>query len=79
MLYIPKGCAHGFLTLEDETETFYFVDEYYAPELERGVRWNDPYFQIAWPYEPEVISKKDRSFPDFERQDEHVRLASPPQ
>ena len=42
MLYVPKGFAHGFITLEDDTEAFYFVDEFYSPESERGVRWNDP-------------------------------------
>jgi dTDP-4-dehydrorhamnose 3,5-epimerase len=65
MMYVPKGFAHGILTLEDNTEIFYFVDEFYAPEYERGVRWNDPEFQIGWPLQPVVISDKDaeqRSF-----------------
>ena len=49
MMYVPKGFAHGFITIEPNTEAFYFVDEFYAPEHERGVRWNDPKFKIAWP------------------------------
>lgn len=67
MAYVPKGFAHGFITLEDATEAFYLVDEYYAPELERGVRWDDPKFDLKWPIEPVVLSDKDRSHPDFDR------------
>jgi dTDP-4-dehydrorhamnose 3,5-epimerase len=66
MMYVPKGCAHGFITLADETEALYFVDEFYAPELERGVRWNDPRFAIAWPLEPTVLSDKDAAWPSFD-------------
>lgn len=66
MMYVPKGCAHGFLTLTDQAESLYLVDEFYSPEHERGVRWNDPRFQIAWPVEPTVISDKDRNHPDFD-------------
>ncbi len=66
MLYVPKGCAHGFITLEPNTEVIYFVDEYYAPEKERGIRWNDRFFGIEWPLEPRVISDKDRNHPDFD-------------
>jgi dTDP-4-dehydrorhamnose 3,5-epimerase len=66
MLYVPKGFAHGFVTLVDGTEAFYFVDEYYAPEQERGIRWNDPHFGIAWPIEPVVLSEKDKSHRDFD-------------
>jgi dTDP-4-dehydrorhamnose 3,5-epimerase len=65
MMYVPKGFAHGFITLADDTEALYLVDEFYAPESERGVRWNDPRFAIAWPAEPTVMSDKDRNFPDF--------------
>jgi dTDP-4-dehydrorhamnose 3,5-epimerase len=65
-LLVPKGCANAFLTLEDDTEVTYFVSEFYTPEAERGVRWNDPAFGIKWPVsEPAVISDKDRSWPDF--------------
>jgi dTDP-4-dehydrorhamnose 3,5-epimerase len=66
MMYVPKGFAHGFLTLEDNTEVFYLVTAFYAPELERGIRWNDPRFRITWPFHPVVISDKDRSHPDFD-------------
>lgn len=66
MLYIPKGFAHGFLTLEDDTEIFYQMSEFYAPDSARGVRWNDPAFGIEWPGEVRVLSKKDRSYPDFD-------------
>jgi dTDP-4-dehydrorhamnose 3,5-epimerase len=66
MMYVPKGFAHGFLTLADDTEAFYFVDEFYAPEAERGVRFNDPNFQIQWPTPPAVLSDKDRTWRDFD-------------
>ena len=66
MVYIPEGCAHGFLTLEDQTEVFYQMSEFYHPDAARGVRWDDPAFQIAWPAEVEVISDRDCSYPDFE-------------
>lgn len=66
MIYVPEGCAHGFLTLEDETEVFYQMAEFYNPESARGVRWNDPAFQIAWPEKVEVISERDRTYPNFE-------------
>lgn len=57
MLYVPQGCAHGFITLQDNTEIIYFVSEFYAADLERGIRWNDPAFAIQWPINPTVISK----------------------
>jgi len=66
MMYVPKGFAHGFITLGDHTEAFYFVDEFYAPEQERGIRWNDARFAIPWPIEPVVISDKDRAHRDFD-------------
>lgn len=66
MIYVPKGFAHGFLTLEDETEILYFVSEFYSPKLERGVRWNDSRFAISWPQEPKVVSDRDRAHPDFD-------------
>jgi dTDP-4-dehydrorhamnose 3,5-epimerase len=65
-LLIPKGCANAFLTMEDDTEASYLVSEFYTPAAERGIRWNDPAFGIAWPAEPAVISEKDRSWPDFQ-------------
>jgi dTDP-4-dehydrorhamnose 3,5-epimerase len=66
MLYVPKGFAHGFLTLEDDTEAFYFVDEFYAPTLERGIRWDDPRFGIEWPTKPSIVSEKDTAHPAFD-------------
>jgi len=66
MLYIPEGCAHGFQTLEDETEVFYQLSAGYAPASERGVRWNDPVFGIPWPATSGVIvNERDRTYPDF--------------
>jgi dTDP-4-dehydrorhamnose 3,5-epimerase len=66
MLYVPEGFAHGYLTLADETETFYQVSMPYAPDAERGARWDDPAFGIEWPQAGElVISEKDRRWPDF--------------
>jgi dTDP-4-dehydrorhamnose 3,5-epimerase len=64
-LYAPKGCAHGFITLSDQCEAWYLVDEFYSPEQERGVRWDDPQFAIQWPIPPVVISDKDKNWPDF--------------
>jgi dTDP-4-dehydrorhamnose 3,5-epimerase len=65
MVYVPEGCAHGFLTLKDETEVFYQMSEVYNAESARGVRWNDPAFGIVWPGKAEVISERDRTYPDF--------------
>src|SRR5262245_62983191 len=65
MLYIPEGFAHGFLTLDDNTEIFYQMSEYYSPAYARGVRWNDPAFAIEWPTDVQVISNKDRNYPDL--------------
>jgi len=64
-LFIPQGCAHGFLTLEDDCEVFYMMGETYKPELARGVRWNDAAFAITWPFAPSVISERDASWPEF--------------
>jgi dTDP-4-dehydrorhamnose 3,5-epimerase len=66
MLYVPEGCGHGFLTLEDEAEVFYQMSEFYHGELSRGVRFDDPAFQIVWPDKVEVISERDRTYPNFE-------------
>jgi dTDP-4-dehydrorhamnose 3,5-epimerase len=65
-LYIPKGFAHGFQTLEDGTEVSYQISEPYAPESARGYRWDDPAFAIPWPEPVTVISEKDRNLPFFE-------------
>ncbi|MBD0370381.1 MAG: dTDP-4-dehydrorhamnose 3,5-epimerase [Pyrinomonadaceae bacterium] len=65
MLYVPEGFAHGFQTLADETEVSYQISEVYRPEYARGVRWNDPAFEIRWPVEERLMSERDRSFQDF--------------
>jgi dTDP-4-dehydrorhamnose 3,5-epimerase len=65
MVYVPEGCAHGFLTLQDECEIFYQMSEIYYPDCARGVRWSDPAFQIKWPAPVQVISERDRTYPDF--------------
>jgi dTDP-4-dehydrorhamnose 3,5-epimerase len=65
MLYVPEGVAHGFLTLEDNTEVFYQMSVFYVAECARGVRWNDPTFGIQWPSGVRMMSDRDRSYPDF--------------
>jgi dTDP-4-dehydrorhamnose 3,5-epimerase len=66
MLYIPEGFSHGFLTLADDTEVFYQMSEFHAPECAAGIRWNDPQFDITWPEDIHMIAEKDMQFPDFE-------------
>lgn len=66
ILYMPPGFAHGYQTLEDDTEVFYFVSKGYAPALQRGVRYNDPAFGITWPLgAPTMINERDATYPDF--------------
>lgn len=65
MVYVPEECAHGFQTLADETEVFYQMSEFYNAESAQGVRWDDPAFHIIWPLPIEVISQRDRTYPDF--------------
>jgi dTDP-4-dehydrorhamnose 3,5-epimerase len=67
-LYVPKGFAHGFQTLEDDTEVFYQISEFYSPEHSRGVRWDDPAFAIVWPADERTMSERDRRYPDFRPQ-----------
>ena len=64
-LFIPGGCAHGFMTLEDDTLVHYDISEFFAPESARGVRFDDPAFGIEWPQAPAVISPRDLAFPPF--------------
>ena len=66
ILFIPKGFAHGFQTLEENSEVIYFISEVYSKEHESGVRWDDSAFAIKWPLEPTVISDKDSQWPAFE-------------
>lgn len=61
MVYVPEGCAHGFQTLEDNSEVFYQVSQFYSPQHENGIRWNDPTFQIKWPLHVVEISEKDKT------------------
>jgi len=73
-LYIPKGVAHGYQTLTDDAEIFYFVSAPYSPPHQRGVRWNDPAFGIGWPLgQPTAISPRDAAFPDFAAAEGGVR------
>lgn len=67
MIYVPEGFAHGFQTLEDNTEVFYQMTEFYHPECARGVRWNDPAFGIEWRNDSLAVSIKDQKYPDFIR------------
>jgi len=64
-LYVPAGFAHGFQTLEDNTEVFYQMSQIYSAEHARGVRWNDPAFGIRWPEDQRIILDRDRNYPDF--------------
>jgi len=65
MLYVPENFAHGFLTLEDNTQVFYQMSEFYVPGHDRGFRWDDPEFDIEWPDDIKVISERDSSYADF--------------
>lgn len=65
-LFVPERFAHGFITLEDNTDVFYQVSAKYTPGAERGLRWDDPAINIKWPIEPRLISEKDRNHPDFQ-------------
>jgi dTDP-4-dehydrorhamnose 3,5-epimerase len=65
MLYVPERVAHGFQTLEDDTEVFYQMSEFYAAAHAAGIRWNDPTFSIQWPPADRIISARDAAFPDF--------------
>jgi dTDP-4-dehydrorhamnose 3,5-epimerase len=65
MLYVPEDFAHGFLTLTDNTEITYQVSQFYTPGSEKGIRFDDPAFNIQWPLEVTIISDKDRTWPDF--------------
>lgn len=66
-MLVPAGCAHGFMTLCDDSELLYLMAESYVAELARGVRWDDPAFAIEWPGAPVVIGARDAGFPDYRR------------
>ncbi|MDA8389056.1 MAG: dTDP-4-dehydrorhamnose 3,5-epimerase [Nitrospiraceae bacterium] len=65
LVYMPEGFAHGFMTLRDNTEVFYQTTQFYMPEFSRGIRWNDPLFDMRWPLPVSAISEKDGQYPDF--------------
>lgn len=65
MLYIPKGFAHGLQTLADDTEVFYQMSEFFAPECSRGARWNDSAFGVEWPLPNPIMNERDRNWDDF--------------
>lgn len=64
-IYIPKGVAHGFQTLENQTEVFYQMDSFHNASSSRGVRWDDPAFRITWPIPKPIISARDANYPNF--------------
>jgi len=65
MLYVPGGLAHGYQTLESDTEVSYWMSDFYSSDTQRGVRWNDPAFAIDWPISDIILSEEDRFHPDF--------------
>jgi len=66
MMYVPRGFAHGFVTLTNDAEAIYLVSAAYSPDNERGVRYDDPAVGIEWPLQPAEISEKDRNWPDLD-------------
>lgn len=67
MVYVPENFAHGFLSLEDNSEVYYAVTQFYTPNAERGIRFNDPTFEIEWPIPVQIFTEKDISHIDFDR------------
>ncbi|HJZ23319.1 MAG TPA: dTDP-4-dehydrorhamnose 3,5-epimerase family protein, partial [Candidatus Babeliales bacterium] len=68
-VYIPEGMAHGFQTLENNTEVFYQMTQFYMPKFARGIRWNDPQFGITWPIKSPILSENDSKYSDFNERD----------
>ena len=64
-LFIPKGCANAWLTTKENTIIHYYMSEIYEPGYDKGIRYNDNFFNIKWPFEPKIISEKDKSYPDY--------------
>lgn len=62
-LFVPAGCAHGYLTLEPDTSLIYFMDSAYSPEASNGIRWDDPNWTISWPIKPSLVSQQDSNWP----------------
>ena len=73
-VFVPKGFAHGFLTLTPRTKVFYLLTNKFAPSHYRGVRWNDPTFNIVWPAKPKVITERDNTYPDWQEQEKEINL-----
>ena len=65
MLHVPKGCANSFMTLKNNTIIHYYCSQYYHPNYEKGIRYNDSAFKIKWPMKPKIISKKDKNFKNY--------------
>jgi dTDP-4-dehydrorhamnose 3,5-epimerase len=65
MMYVPVGFAHGFLTTSDDAEVLYILSSFYAPEQQRGLRYDDPTISIQWPFDPVIVSRRDTQHPDF--------------
>jgi dTDP-4-dehydrorhamnose 3,5-epimerase len=72
MLYVPRGCAHGYLSLEPDSTVEYLISEFYHPEVAGGVRWDDPFFNVQWPARPAVMNARDATYPDFQRAESRV-------
>jgi dTDP-4-dehydrorhamnose 3,5-epimerase len=66
LLYVPHGCAHGYLSLTPDTTVEYLISEFYHPEVAGGIRWDDPFFNVRWPAEPVVMNPRDATWPDFQ-------------
>ena len=66
-IFIPPGCAHGFQTLQDDTDVFYQMTDVFAPDLSAGLRWNDPELAIEWPIDEAIMNGRDRDYPDLDR------------
>ena len=73
-LLIPRGFAHGFLTLTDDVEIQYKADQLYAPQLEGNIRWDDPQIKIDWPFEPTILADKDKNAPTLKERVERNEL-----
>ena len=65
-VFIPPGCAHGFQTLEGDTDVFYQMTDFFAPDLAAGLRWNDPALGIDWPIDSPIMNERDRNYPDLD-------------
>jgi dTDP-4-dehydrorhamnose 3,5-epimerase len=73
MAYVPRGCAHGFMSLAPASEVVYFASAFYAPQQERGLRWDDPTIGVTWPIDEVDVSPKDAAWPDFDPESSELR------